>query len=266
MSPRRITEVPLPDESVIEAVRASCARLPAGSTRLAERFYENLFAMAPDVRAMFPDDLRPQHKRMATALLEVVRHLDSPDDVAGYLQDLGAQHQRELNVKPEHYPFVGRSLVRAVSEISPTWSSSMSSAWVLVYEWITANMLAGAERAAEHVNPRRRAPGTPQAVRESVPSGAPVHGNERVPVPSGAPAHGNGPTPAPPAAATHGDQQVPVPSRGNPQAPAPSGTAAPGEPPPSAPSGVPPRANPRTPAPRHTYDVPRRDRAHRPSR
>ncbi|MFE3457522.1 globin domain-containing protein [Nocardiopsis aegyptia] len=183
LSPRRITEVPLPDESVIEAVRASCARLPAGSTRLAERFYENLFAMAPDVRAMFPDDLRPQHKRMATALLEVVQHLDSPDDVAGYLQDLGAQHHRELQVKPEHYPFVGRSLVRAVSEISPTWTSSMSSAWVLVYEWITANMLAGAERAAEQANPRRRAPSAPQPSAGSAPPGAPAHGNPQAPAP-----------------------------------------------------------------------------------
>ncbi|GAB2491337.1 globin domain-containing protein [Nocardiopsis aegyptia] len=219
----------MPDESVIEAVRASCARLPAGSTRLAERFYENLFAMAPDVRAMFPDDLRPQHKRMATALLEVVQHLDSPDDVAGYLQDLGAQHHRELQVKPEHYPFVGRSLVRAVSEISPTWTSSMSSAWVLVYEWITANMLAGAERAAEQANPRRRAPGAPQPSPGVAPPGAPSHGNPQ------APAYGNQQAPA------YGNQQAP------------------------APSGAPAHGNPQTPAPRHAYDVPGRDRAYRPS-
>ena len=225
MSPRRITEVPLPDESVIEAVRASCARLPAGSTRLAERFYENLFAMAPDVRAMFPADLRPQHKRMASALLEVVQHLDSPDDVAGYLQDLGAQHHRDLQVKPEHYPFVGRSLVRAVSEISPTWSSSMSSAWVLVYEWITANMLAGAERAAEQER-SGQATGAPQPYPES-----PSYGG---------PAYGGPPPPAPPSAPTYGG------------------------PPPSAPSPAPAQENRQAPAPRHAYNVPGRDQVYRP--
>ncbi|WP_121186667.1 globin domain-containing protein [Nocardiopsis sp. Huas11] len=228
MSPRRITEVPLPDESVIEAVRASCARLPAGSTRLAERFYENLFAMAPDVRAMFPDDLRPQHRRMASALLEIVQHLDSPDDVAGYLQDLGAQHHRELQVKPEHYPFVGRALVRAVSEISPTWSSSMSSAWVLVYEWITANMLAGADRAAEQAAGPRRASGAAQAVPETAPSGAATYGGPPPPAPAGAATYGGPPPPSSSAPAAHGDRSAP--------------------------------------APRHAYDVPGRDRAYRPSR
>ncbi|WP_304454057.1 globin domain-containing protein [Nocardiopsis sp. YSL2] len=238
MSPRRITEVPLPDESVIEAVRASCAKLPAGSTRLAERFYENLFAMAPGVRAMFPDDLRPQHKRMASALLEVVQHLDSPDDVAVYLQDLGAQHHRELHVKPEHYPFVGRSLVRAVSEISPTWSSSMSSAWVLVYEWITANMLAGAERAAGQADPER-SPGAPPPSAESAPSGPPASGGGPAPVPSHGSAYGAPPPSVPaPAPAYGAPPSVPAPAQGNPQAP----------------------------PPRHAYTVPGRDRAYRPSR
>jgi hemoglobin-like flavoprotein len=208
----------LPTESVIEAVRASCARIPVGSTRLAERFYENLFAMAPEVRAMFPDDLRPQHKRMASALLEVVQHLDSPDDVARYLQDLGAQHHRDLEVEPEHYPFVGRALVRAVSEISPTWSSSMSSAWVLVYEWITANMLAGAERAAEQAAGAHRAPGDRPSPRHGRPvpehqapapehrqapperqAAPPAYGSAAPPYPAAAPGHTPSDTPSVPA-------------------------------------------------------------------
>jgi hemoglobin-like flavoprotein len=144
LSPRSIEEVPLPAPAVIEAVRRSCSALPPGSTHLADRFYQNLFEMAPSVRAMFPANMQAQKERMAFALLEVVRYLDEPEEVAGYLRRLGAQHKRDMDIKPEHYPYVGRALVRAVSEVSPTWSSSMSSAWIVVYEWITANMLAGA--------------------------------------------------------------------------------------------------------------------------
>lgn len=147
MSPRSIEEVPLPAPAVIEAVRQSCSALPPGSTRLADRFYQNLFEMAPAVRDMFPANMQTQKERMAFALLEVVRYLDKPEEVAGYLRRLGAQHKRDMDIKPEHYPYVGRALVRAVSEVSPTWSSSMSSAWIVVYEWITANMLAGAREA-----------------------------------------------------------------------------------------------------------------------
>ncbi|GHC94963.1 flavohemoprotein [Nocardiopsis terrae] len=157
MTLRSISEVPLPDQETIDLVRQSCVDIPEGSTRLARSFYDNLFAMVPEVRGMFSADIKPQQQRMADALLSVVRHLDSPDEVARYLQRLGLQHRRELGVLPEHYPHVGRALVRAVSETSPTWSSSMSSAWVLVYQWVTANMLAGAELAAASPTAPRRA-------------------------------------------------------------------------------------------------------------
>ncbi|MGQ4267288.1 globin domain-containing protein [Nocardiopsis changdeensis] len=145
MTLRRVSEVPLPDRETIELVRLSSVDIPEGSARLARSFYDNLFEMVPSVRSMFADDIRPQQQRMADALLSVVRHLDDPDEVAHHLRRLGRQHHRELGVVPEHYPYVGRALVRAVSEVSPTWTSSMSSAWVLVYQWITAQMIAGAE-------------------------------------------------------------------------------------------------------------------------
>lgn len=157
MTLRSLSEIPLPDQGIIDLVRQSCVDIPEGSTRLARSFYDNLFTMVPEVRGMFSDDIKPQQQRMADALLAVVRHLDAPDEVAQYLQSLGAQHHRELGVRPEHYPHVGRALVRAVSEVSPTWSSSMSSAWVLVYQWVTANMLAGAEHAMASPSASHRA-------------------------------------------------------------------------------------------------------------
>lgn len=146
----------LPSQEVVELVRQSCADIPEGSTLLAGSFYRNLFKMVPELREMFADDLGPQQQRMADALLAVVRYLDTPDEIAEYLQELGAQHYRQLGVRPEHYPHVGRALIRAVSEVSPGWTSSMSSSWVLVYRWVTAHMLAGAEEAASVSSGHRR--------------------------------------------------------------------------------------------------------------
>lgn len=174
--------MPLPDRETIELVRLSAVDIPEGSARLARSFYENLFEMVPSVRGMFADDIRPQQQRMADALLSVVQHLDDPDEVAHHLRGLGRQHHRELGVQPEHYPYVGRALVRAVSEVSPTWTSSMSSAWVLVYQWITAQMIAGAEGTEEvRPAPRRARPQAPAEPRDRVPHQAPGR------VPAGAP-------------------------------------------------------------------------------
>ena len=63
----------------------------------------------------------------------------------------------------------------------------MSSAWVLVYEWITANMLAGAEQAAPTAPAAPTTPTTPRAgyagprverPRDTPPRPSPLH--ERV--------------------------------------------------------------------------------------
>jgi hemoglobin-like flavoprotein len=177
--------VPLPNQETIDLVRRSAVDIPQGSARLAKSFYDNLFAMVPEVRAMFPPDIKPQQQRMADALLAVVQHLDDPGEVAEYLQRLGLQHRLELGVAPEHYPHVGRALVRAVSEISPTWSSSMSSAWVLVYQWITANMLAGAEQA-DAASRRARTPSpspapSPSASTPRSPAPSPYANTSRSP-------------------------------------------------------------------------------------
>lgn len=145
MHPRSIHEVPLPDAKVIEAVRQSFSTVRRDPVRLAEVFYEHLFDLAPDLRPMFGDDLTVQHQRMAQALLDVVEWLDNPDRLRPYLQRLGSYHTNRYGVRPEHYPHVGRALVRAVSELAPNWSSYVSSCWILVYEWITANMLSTAE-------------------------------------------------------------------------------------------------------------------------
>lgn len=122
---------------MIDAVRASFAGLPGDSVELAERFYAHLFELAPELRSMFADDMTPQLVRMSQALLDVVHHLDKPDEVQRYLRNLGAYHRNRLHVEPEHYPYIGWALVRAVGDLSSSWSSSTSSAWVLVYQWIT---------------------------------------------------------------------------------------------------------------------------------
>ncbi|GAB3496581.1 globin domain-containing protein [Nocardiopsis coralliicola] len=161
MQPRTSFEVPLPDHDVIESVRQTCSRIPAGSTELADRFYEHLFAMAPELRTMFSEDMAPQRQRMSDALLKVLQNLDRPDQVVPYLRKLGAYHAGQLSLDAEHYPPVGRALLRAASDVAPEWSSADSSSWVLVYEWIAATMIAGAEERTAKRQPRSPDPAQP---------------------------------------------------------------------------------------------------------
>jgi hemoglobin-like flavoprotein len=132
--------------AIVHRTAAAVADRPVA---LAERFYHYLFELAPAVRDMFPQDMTAQNERLARALLDAVRALVDPDRhaarMADDLHELGARHARRYGVQPEHYPFVGHALVRAVNDVSGDWSASTSSAWIWVYEWVSTHMIGGAD-------------------------------------------------------------------------------------------------------------------------
>ena len=121
---------------------------------LAERFYHHLFERAPAVGDMFPQDMTAPNERLSRALFDIVAALVDPERHAAAMQDdlrrLGGHHAHRLGVRPEHYPYVGHALVRAVSDVSGDASASTSSAWIWVYEWVSAHMIAGADSRQEH--------------------------------------------------------------------------------------------------------------------
>src|SRR5262249_29588823 len=115
---------------------------------LAEAFYAHLFDLAPGVRRMFPRDMTAQNERLCRALLDAIRALVEPERHAAgmerHLARLGAQHAQLYGVEPEHYPYVGHALVRAVRDLSGDRSVAVSSAWVWVYQWMSDHMLGQA--------------------------------------------------------------------------------------------------------------------------
>jgi hemoglobin-like flavoprotein len=156
--PRSAIEVGRPDAATIQIARESCAAVADRPVALAESFYWHLFDMVPEVRAMFPADMSMQHERMSRTLVDAVKGADDPAAVERLLQRMGGAHARNHAVIPEHYPHVGRALVRAVRELSPRWSPVVASAWVQVYEWMAAHMILGAENSTAHTAQHRPPP------------------------------------------------------------------------------------------------------------
>ena len=76
----------------IGAIKASYAAVTATPRQLAARFYEELFAAAPKLRPLFPDDLLVLQGHFEAALALVVRNLDEMSALRQPLRDLGAQH------------------------------------------------------------------------------------------------------------------------------------------------------------------------------
>ena len=134
-----------PSAEAMAIVQKTAATVAERPVALAEAFYHHLFLLAPGVRGMFPAEMSAQNEKLCRALLASIRALVEPELYAARMENtlyrLGRDHAHRYAVLPEHYPYVGHALVRAVRDVSQDWTTTTSSAWVWVYDWMSAHML-----------------------------------------------------------------------------------------------------------------------------
>ena len=135
-------------------LRESWALVGADSDKVALQFYGMLFSRYPAVRALFPPAMDTQRDRLLNALTYVVLNLDNdPAQVTGYLRELARDH-RKFDVRPEHYPAVGRCLVAALrANAGGAWKPEYTEAWLAAYDLIATIMIDAAEENAAAAPP-----------------------------------------------------------------------------------------------------------------
>jgi hemoglobin-like flavoprotein len=108
-----------------------------------ELFYDRLFAIAPDVRAMFKGDMEHQGQKMIDMLALTVGNLKDPASLQTMLGDLGRRHVK-YGVKDEHYPPVGQALSEMLGEVlGDAFTPQVRDAWTSLYAAVVAAMKSG---------------------------------------------------------------------------------------------------------------------------
>ncbi|MCV2868455.1 globin domain-containing protein [Defluviimonas sp. WL0002] len=132
----------------VTAIRQSWTALSMDPETLTQRFYAELFRIAPEVRPMFAgSDLQSQRRKLAAAIGMVVHHADRLAAVVPALEDLGRRHVG-YGVTDAHYDAVGRALIHAIAEIhGPSFTPKIRNAWLAAYTAVAATMQAGAATA-----------------------------------------------------------------------------------------------------------------------
>jgi methyl-accepting chemotaxis protein len=146
MSPRHLSIVPPAsagprlDEAAARLLESSLEALAPKGAEVVRVFYEKLFAAHPEIRGLFPTDMKEQEKKLLDALLLVARGVREPARAARALAQLGRRHAA-LGATREHYDAVGRLLLEALAEQSGSaWSSSLEGAWSEAYGWAAKTM------------------------------------------------------------------------------------------------------------------------------
>ena len=127
----------------IALIKSSYAEVTAKPRRLAARFYDELFAVAPNLRPLFPSDLTLLQGHFEAAIALVVRNLDEMSALRESLRDLGAQHVH-WGARPEDYVTAREALLKAIGALSPTWDDTLERDWRSAVTSIIVPMLEGA--------------------------------------------------------------------------------------------------------------------------
>jgi hemoglobin-like flavoprotein len=114
----------------------------------ADLFYDRLFEIAPQVRAMFPDDLREQKKKLIAMLATAVTNLHQVDHIIPAVENLGKRHAG-YGVKPEHYQPVGEALLWTLEQgLGADFTPPLKKAWTDTYVTLTGVMQGAMAMAA----------------------------------------------------------------------------------------------------------------------
>jgi hemoglobin-like flavoprotein len=136
----------------VELVQQSFARVAPISEQAAVLFYGRLFELAPSVRAMFPDDMTEQRKKLMATLALVVNGLTNLEAVLPAASALAKRHV-SYGAKPEHYPVVGGALLWTLEKgLGEGWTPEVASAWTAAYGTLSGYMISeayGSAQAAE---------------------------------------------------------------------------------------------------------------------
>jgi len=116
-------------------------------------FYERIFTLAPEARALFGDDIALQASRTMAAVKTAVDGLGDIEHVAPFLVRLGARHVR-YGVQPEHFDLVGAALLWTLEQgLGEAFTPEVHEAWVATFGVIARAMLIGMEQASASLEP-----------------------------------------------------------------------------------------------------------------
>lgn len=131
-----------------DIVTATVPILEQGGEALTRHFYKGLFRDYPEVLPYFNQAHQhsgEQQRALANGVLAYARHIDKLDALGGLVATIINKHVA-LQIRAEHYPLVGASLLKAIREVlgKEVATDAVIEAWAAAYGQL-ADILAGEE-------------------------------------------------------------------------------------------------------------------------
>jgi hemoglobin-like flavoprotein len=117
----------------VELVQTSFKKVVPIAATAADLFYNRLFEIAPETRAMFPKDLAEQKGKLMSMLGTAVTNLHKLDTILPAVKDLGKRH-KGYGVTAAHYAPVGAALLWTLEKgLGADFTPEVKAAWTETY-------------------------------------------------------------------------------------------------------------------------------------
>ena len=129
-------------EKTIEICKATAPVIAEHGEAITTRMYEILFENYPETKALFGDAPEEQHKILAGAIAAYAANIDNLDVLGKAVEGMAKRHVK-TNVKPEHYPMVGVSLLQAIKDVlGDAATEDVIDAWKEAYFFLGDILIA----------------------------------------------------------------------------------------------------------------------------
>src|SRR6201986_5216834 len=133
----------------VQLVQQSFSKVAPISEQASVIFYDRLFEVAPTVRALFPDDMKEQRKKLMATLAVVVNGLSNIETVLPAASALAKRHVN-YGARPEHYPVVGGALLFTLEKgLGADWTPELAAAWTAAYGTLSTFMITEAYEGSQ---------------------------------------------------------------------------------------------------------------------
>lgn len=133
-------------------VRATVPVLMQHGETITSTFYRELFTAHPELFNIFNRANQRnggQARSLAASILSYAAHVENPTQLTGMLERITHKHA-SLEVQPEHYPIVGKHLLKAIQIVlGDAATPQIVDAWAAAYQQLAEVMIGREKRLYE---------------------------------------------------------------------------------------------------------------------
>lgn len=114
-------------------IKDSFAKFGPNGERAAKVFYDGLFRIAPETRALFPEDMTAQYHKFWAMFRIIAGTIDRFDELEGKIRGLGARHAH-YRAEDAHFGAVGEALLLMLEKrFGADFTPELKYAWTAAY-------------------------------------------------------------------------------------------------------------------------------------